>query len=408
MAMNPEPVAPGARADDCPAGGRAIAGVPTAVTALIGTARRGSINQPEPVGSFADFERIFGGLAADCELGYAVRQFFRNGGASAWVARVPSGSDTRQWLQGLNSLAMVEGFNLLVLPGLADPEVLAAAADTCRQRRAFLIAEAPADARTAERMAACMGSRVLPRSGFGAVYFPWVRIADPLRPGSPRAAPPGGTVAGLYARTDGERGVWRAPAGPEGVLQGVAGLERIPDDREVTRLAGLGVNCLGALANGTVVLGARTLDATNGSDSDWSRVPVRRTALFLEESVERGTQWAAQRPNGPALWAELRAAVGAFLQGLFRRGAFAGPDPASAYWVRCDATTTMPADVAAGEVNIEVGFAPLRPAEFFSLTVRQLTAPPPAPAGDEAPAAGGVARALRRSRGLRPRRPLSR
>ena len=403
----------GVHEDGRPAGARMIAGVATGVTALIGAARRGPCNRAVRIDSVGDFERQFGGLAADCELGYAVRQFFLNGGTSGWAVRVPRHADTRQWLQGLNSLAAVDRFNLLVLPGLADPEVLAAAADTCRQRTAFLIADAPADARTPALMAACVQSRTLPRTSYGGVYFPWVRMDDPLAPGTPRIAPPGAAVAGLFARTDDRAGIWKAPAGPEAFLQGVQGLECAVDTREAGELADLGVNCLRPLPGGIAVGGARTLDGDARSNSDWRYVPVRRLALYLEESLDCGTRWAAFEPNQPALWAELRAAVESFMQGLFDRGAFMGTRPDLAYLVRCDETTTTQADIEAGEVNIEVRFAPLEPAEFVIVTIRQMTAPPacPAPAGEEERAGDGpgvAAPPARRSRGLRPRRPAPR
>jgi len=414
--MTPDNVNPGGHAEHLPADGRTIAGVPTAVTALIGVARRGPVNQPEPVGGFAAFERTFGGLAADGELGYAVRQFFLNGGTSAWVVRVPRGADTRQWLQGLNALAAVDRFNLLVLPGLADPAVLAAAADTCRQRLAFLIAEAPPDARVPELMMQRMQNGALPRSSFGAVYFPWLRIADPLNPAAPRAAPPGGTIAGLYARTDTLRGVWQAPAGTDAIVHGVHELDCALSDAQIGALTSLGVDCLRTFPDQVVAWGARTLDGADSSNSDWKFVPVRRMALYLEESVLQGTRWAVSEPNGPTLWAQLQSSIAGFLQSRFLQGAFAGGSPATSYYVRCDATTTTAADIVAGEVNIEIGFAPLRAAEFVVITVRQMTAPPAGAgaAAGEAPAAGGatgdggVARAVHRSRGLRLGRPVSR
>ncbi len=411
--MSTHHLAPGVGVEERPAEARAIAGVATGITALIGTARRGPCNRPVPVGSVEEVERQLGGLAAECELGYAARLFFLNGGTIGWVVRVPRQANTRQWLQGLNSLAMVDRFNLLVLPGLADPEVLAAAADTCRQRQAFLIADAPAEAATPELMAARMQSRELPRTGFGAVYFPWVRMADPLNPRSPRATPPGAAVAGLYARTDDRAGVWKSPAGPAAILQGVQGLACAVDDRAGSLLAALGVNCLRSLPSGIVVWGARTLEGGDQPDSDWRYVAVRRLALYLEESIDRGTQWAAFEPNGPALWSRLRSAAGDFLQDLFNRGAFMGAKPDAAYFVRCDQSTTTEADIAAGEVNIEVGFAPIKPAEFVLITVRQMTAPPAAPdaAGRKERAEAGpesAAPAPRPSRGLRPRRTLPR
>jgi phage tail sheath protein FI len=186
-------------------------------------------------------------------------------------------------------------------------------------------------------------------------------------------------IAGLYARTDRERGVWKAPAGTDAVLTGVTGLTLPINDAENGTLNPLAINALRSFpAKGIVAWGARTLAGTDAFASEWKYVSIRRLALFLEESIDRGTRWVAFEPNAEPLWAQIRLNVGAFLHNLFRAGAFQGTTDREAYFVRCDAQTTTQADIDRGLVNVEVGFAPLRPAEFIILRFVLKTAAAPA------------------------------
>ena len=144
-------------------------------------------------------------------------------------------------------------------------------------------------------------------------------------------------------------------------------------DAENGELNPLGVNCLRTFpAAGRVVWGARTLQGDDRLASEWKYVPVRRTALFIEESLYRGTQWVVFEPNDEPLWAQIRLNVGAFMQNLFRQGAFQGKTPAEAYFVKCDKETTTQNDINLGIVNIVVGFAPLKPAEFVVIKLQQI------------------------------------
>jgi phage tail sheath protein FI len=273
----------------------------------------------------------------------------------------------------------VDAFNLLALPGITAPAILAAAADYCRKRRAFLVVDSPLSAGTPSEMSAAITSGTIPRTSNGAVYYPWLRITDPLTPGQLRSAPPSGTVLGLIACTDSTWGVWKAPAGAEIVPRGVQGLDYRLDESEADALNQLGVNSFRDFpAEGPLLWGARTLAGSDASGSHWKYIPVRRVALFLEESIDRGTQWAIFEPNDEKLWAQIRLAVATFLLSLFRQGAFQGQKPEDAYFVRCDSTTTTSADVALGIVNIQVGFAPLRPAEFVIIRLQQKAQPPSA------------------------------
>jgi phage tail sheath protein FI len=180
-------------------------------------------------------------------------------------------------------------------------------------------------------------------------------------------------VAGVIARTDASRGVWKAPAGIDASLAGVADLDVNLTDDENGQLNPLGVNCLRSFPIvGRVVWGARTLRGADLLADEYKYVPVRRLALYIEESLFRGTQWVVFEPNDEPLWAQIRLNLGAFMQNLFRQGAFQGVSPREAYFVKCDRETTTPHDVNLGRVNILVGFAPLRPAEFVVLQIQQI------------------------------------
>jgi phage tail sheath protein FI len=273
---------------------------------------------------------------------------------------------------GLYALDGVDLFNLLCLPGVSDAGVLADAAAYCEERRAFLIADPPETVTTRDAMEAYAQGTALPKSDHAAVYFPWVYVADPTN-GRPRRSAPSGTVAGVYARTDATRGVWKAPAGTDATLAGVQGLTSRLTDREQGTLNPIGVNALRQLPiYGLVAWGARTLRGADALASEYKYVPVRRLALFLEESLYRGLHWVVFEPNDEPLWAQIRLNVGSFLHGLFRQGAFQGTTPRDAYFVKCDRETTTQNDVNLGVVNVVVGFAPLKPAEFVIIRIQQI------------------------------------
>jgi phage tail sheath protein FI len=182
-----------------------------------------------------------------------------------------------------------------------------------------------------------------------------------------------GTMAGLYARTDAERGVWKAPAGTEARLRNVQDLDYPLTDRQNGALNPLGINALRVFPIfGMVSWGGRTLDGADQIASEWKYIPVRRLALFLEETLFRGLKWVVFEPNDEPLWSQIRLNVGAFMQRLFRQGAFQGRTPKEAYFVKCDAETTTQADINLGIVNVVVGFAPLKPAEFVIIRIQQM------------------------------------
>jgi phage tail sheath protein FI len=275
--------------------------------------------------------------------------------------------------KGFWALQDVDIFNLMCIPGVSDPDVLSAAMSYCEQRRAFLIVDVPSSVDTLIEAQAWIKNVATPKSTNAAAYFPWVTLPDPLLQYRARPFPPSGMMAGLYARTDGTRGVWKAPAGTEAVLRGPTSVTYKLSDPENGTLNPLALNAIRSLpVFGIVSWGARTLVGSDLAASEWKYVPVRRLALFIEESLFRGTQWVVFEPNDEPLWAQIRLNVGAFMQNLFRQGAFEGASPRDAYLVKCDKETTTQNDIDLGIVNILVGFAPLKPAEFVIIKISQL------------------------------------
>jgi len=578
---------PGVYIEEIPSGVRTITGVATSITAFLGRARLGPINEPITINSFGDFERQFGGLAVDCPLSYAVRDFYLNGGSQAIIVRlfkvlIPAGADDAakaiakadtvakltvdglqitakspglwgkklratidvevsdevrarlglvptdalfnltirlgnssekflnvtvannarridrvlkaesslaQWPEGvpwpivvpvvaktkaaaiafkellaapndatkkaayetakvdlddaatkaekelavalaanpqvltdidaakvkiaaaentmkgadsealdqatyvgaqaektgLYALDKADLFNLLCIPpetreGDAPIAVYQTAMSYCKERRALLIVDAPAAWSANKDTAAANARAGLAALGLSseaarnaALYFPRVLEADPLRDGQIDTFVPCGIVAGVMARTDTSRGVWKAPAGLDASLNGIQGLNVNLNDAENGMLNPLGINCLRSFpVNGRVIWGARTLRGADQLADEWKYIPVRRTALFIEESLYRGTQWVVFEPNDEPLWAQIRLNSGAFMHNLFRQGAFQGTTPSQAYFVKCDKETTTQNDINLGIVNIVVGFAPLKPAEFVIIKLQQM------------------------------------
>lgn len=519
---------PGVYIEEIPSGVRTIAGVETSVTAFLGRAARGQVDEAVVVNNFGDFERMYGGLGVGYPMSYAVRDFFANGGGKAIVVRVynaPSagGASTAQidangldieaanegtwgntlrvridhdvpaqasphplpWVDA-NGLTSSDLFNLTVrdtatgaqetflnvtiadsprrvdrvlerqsaliragdtLPGsiptadaaITDPTatwtdstlsspvstdgedssaltsqsdfvgsqsnktklyaledadlfnilcippdtrqgdvptgVLQTALTYCQKRRAMLIVDPPSGWTSTSAARTGLSSLGLngPAARNAAVYFPRVKQADPLREDQIDTFVPCGIIAGVYSRTDATRGVWKAPAGIDAALRGTQGLAVKLTDDENGELNPLGLNSLRSFPiTGRVVWGARTMRGADQLGDEYKYVPVRRLALFIEESLYRGTQWVVFEPNDEPLWAQVRLNVGAFMRNLFRQGAFQGTKPQDAYFVKVDSETTTQNDINLGVLNIVVGFAPLKPAEFVVIKIQQM------------------------------------
>jgi phage tail sheath protein FI len=279
---------------------------------------------------------------------------------------------------GLYALEDVDIFNLLVMPDATAAGgmmgVLTEAIAYCVRRRAFMIIDAPEQIATFAQAQAWISGPASPlRSRNDALYFPRLREPDPMMNGAVRTFPAAGAMAGIYARTDAERGVWKAPAGTMATVWGATGLSYTMTDAENGTFNPRGLNCLRTFPIvGTVSWGARTGNGADALADEYKYVPVRRLALFLEESLYRGSQWAVFEPNDEPLWAQLRLNIGAFMHTLFTQGAFQGQTPRDAYFVKCDKETTTQNDVDLGRVNIVVGFAPLKPAEFVVIQIQQI------------------------------------
>ena len=524
---------PGIDIEAVPSGVRTIAGVATSITAFVGSAPRGPVAEPTTISSYADYERIFGGLSLDSTVSYAVRAFYLNGGSQAVIVRLArspgieadaseaatitlpalsspagplvlvaasvgawgnhlsalvehdtsdpandslfnltvseTGGTTETFLDvssdpasprylprvldqgsmfvrvnkdsadqfeiadirpsetfttaspptspptvepapvaavggrdggpltqaqftgtgmaasnsGLFALEKVDLFNLLCIPPFSSDadvtaDLLAQAVTYCKKRRAILLVDPPARWTSTAIAKKELADGTYPGisgpiSNHAALFFPRLKQPNPLRGNQLEESVPCGALAGVFARTDTQRGVWHAPAGQDAVLVGVPQLSVPLTDDDNGELNPLGINCLRAFpAIGCVVWGARTLEGADRLASEWKYIPVRRTALFIEESLFRGTQWMIFEPNDEPLWSTIRLNVGTFMQDMFRQGAFKGNTPSEAYFVKCDKETTTHNDVNLGIVNVIVGFAPLKPAEFVILKIQQI------------------------------------
>lgn len=518
---------PGVYIEEIPSGVHTITGVSTSDTAFVDFFRRGPLDRAIRVSSFAEFERVFGGLNVLSEASYAIQQYFRNGGSVAWVVRVAVGgfasaslilqggsppqntltieaaspgvwannlqvavdyktSDpttlfnlvvrevatvrgkqvvvnsevhrnlsmnqansryavpvvneasslvqlndeglgdrpnatgvdvignpddsnftalggsandgdepgSSGWISGaptaisgspllktgIHALSRIDPFifNILCIPAAADLDqngftaVISEAEKYCLDKRAFLIVDIPSTVDTRDDMITWMGTNDGLRHTNAAVYFPRLMIPDLLNENRLRNVAGSGTLAGVYARTDSNRGVWKAPAGTEGDLRGASLAVKL-DDGENGALNPLGINVLRNFpVFGNVSWGARTLDGADLQGSEWKYIPVRRMALYIEESLYEGSKWIVFEPNDEPLWAQIRLNFGAFMHSLFRQGAFQGTTPKDAYFVKCDKETTTQDDINRGIVNILVGFAPLKPAEFVVIKIQQM------------------------------------
>jgi Bacteriophage tail sheath protein len=291
---------------------------------------------------------------------------------------------------GIYALDKIDLFNILCIPDVTRAKpgspnqsdlsptdqnaVFSAAMIYCKDvRRAFLLIDAPPEVRDVASAVDWKTAGLTVHDTNGAAYFPRLKLPDATNDFQLRTFAPCGVIAGLYARTDAARGVWKAPAGVEATLSGVQGMAYQLTDAENGALNPLGLNCLRIFPiYGPISWGARTLVGSDAEANEWKYVSVRRFALFLEESLFRGTKWVVFEPNDEPLWAQIRLNIGAFMQSLFRQGAFQGQTPRDAYFVKCDKETTTQNDIDHGIVNILVGFAPLKPAEFVVIKIQQL------------------------------------
>ena len=348
---------PGVFVPEVEPGPRPIAGVATGTAAIVGASGRGPF-RPRLITSYSEYERVYG--SAGAFLPAAMRGFFENGGKRAFVCRLRGPAGLARALAALEDRAFRE-VALVAAPGLVAVEAAGAIIDHCEGQRRFAVLDCP---RVDPALLDPRGER---ESSHAAAYAPWLQVATPG--GGQPPVPPSGHVLGVFARIDVEEGVWASPANES--LSGIASLDYEIDHELQEQLNARGVNAIRRFAGrGILLWGARTLSA----DAEWKYVSVRRLQLFLERSIDEGTKWVLFEPNNEALWRRIRGQVEQFLYDQWRAGAFPGDRPQSAYFARCDRTTMTQDDIDSGRLIIEIGFAPVRPAEFVLFRIGQWTA----------------------------------
>lgn len=355
----PDYTHPGVYVEESDSDPHPITGVSTSMAALVGIASSGPYT-PTSIQSFAEYEELFGGPQEAGFLSHAVRGFFDNGGAQCYVQRVEAAADPAAALQALESLSDVSivcSPDAGAIPGMAEALI-----QHCEQMRyRIAVLDAP------QTPAPTSGPPAALRSTRAAYYYPWVLISESAGPGT-IAIPPCGHTAGIYARTDSQRGVWRAPAGQE--ILGITGLDQLLTDEQDQALNAVAVNPLRYFPErGNVVWGART----TSSDPEWKYINIRRYFIYLEQSIDSGTKWVTFENNGEQLWSAVRQSVSDFLLKEWKNSALQGSTPDQAYFVRCDQTTMTQNDIDNGRLIIEVGVAVIWPAEFVIFRIGQWT-----------------------------------
>lgn len=388
----PNYFSPGIYVEEVPSGARPIGAVGTGTAGFVGVApdRAARVDQAVAINSWSEFLRIFGGEenASSTPLARAVFGFLDNGGTRCYVVNVGengqvAGSGRRRG--GVQALEAVDEVAIVAAPGYSDPVEYESVLSHCEQLRdRVAILDPPEqvdDISELTRVGVAGGSEppgeesaergaesgIRPRqSDYGTIYFPWLKVRDPLT-GEIVSTPPSGHMAGIWARTDALRGVHKAPANEP--IRGAVDLTYLVTRPEQDLLNPKGVNCIRYFsAEGIRVWGARTLAAEAG---EWRYINVRRLFNMLEESIANGTRWMVFEPNDPTLWRSIRRDIGAFLTRVWRDGALLGRTPEQAFFVKCDEETN-PADVRdAGMVVALVGVAVVKPAEFVVFKLSQ-------------------------------------
>lgn len=387
--MSPSYSYPGVYVEEKDTGARPIQGVPTTTAAFIGAAPNAGFKPMEAVdvNSFGDFIAKFGSAAPTPNLlANAVYGFFLNGGSRCYIVNL--GAAGRPIEPALPAIAAIDEIAMVAAPGRADVATVSGLLSFCENLGdRFAILDTPGpdpvdlDALiTVGQEPAAGDGKDAPQAGlrapaslrgFGAQYFPWLRVRDALAPDKPIAVPPSGHIAGIYARTDVQRGVFKAPANE--VVRGATGLTQSLTNAEQGKLNLAGVNAIRFFSTqGILVWGARTL-APQGSN--WTYVNVRRLALFIEQSIYRSTGWVVFEPNDRPLWKSLRRDVSAFLTMLWRSGALAGARAEDAFFVKCDEETNPEDRINLGIVTTVIGIAPVKPAEFVIFEIGQMAGP---------------------------------
>jgi phage tail sheath protein FI len=377
---------------------RTIRRAPTSITAFVGRTLSGPINMATRITSFTEFECRFGSFANNCPMSFAVRDFFNHGGTDALIVRVTISAGTdkldeittadiigdRYKHTGIYALEQANSFsfNLLCIPlakeqCATDEGLYKEATIFCDKQRAMLIADCPQEWDSMNKVLNGV-SELSHQLGTGgrsaAFYYPRITNPNPLNNNKVEPFPACGAVAGVIARTDKNSGVWKPPAGIEARLDNCDSLELDLTNRKNDWLNSYGCNGLRSISHyGPVIWGARTLAGNEKVGSEWKYISVRRFAAMIEESISSGASWAAFEPNDATLWTQIRTNIRGFLADLFKDGALAGNTVNDAFFVNCGNDTTTQNEIDRGLINIVIGFAPLKPAEFIVLKIQQRT-----------------------------------
>jgi len=376
----PEYLSPGVYIEEIEIGAKPIEGVSTSTVGFIGMAEKGEENMPILITNWGQFVDKFGRYSAQKPyLAPAVYGFFANGGGRCYAVKVKNNAEDGDYVgtdegpgqrTGLQCFNEIDEVNIVCIPGITSDTVQKAMITHCENMKdRFCILdsekEADMDAIKAQK------ENVVSGKGYSALYYPWIKVAiETIENDKVKLIqdfiPPSGYIAGIYARSDTERGVHKAPANE--IIRGALKIELPITKGEQDILNPLGINCIRAFSGrGIRVWGART----TASDTLWKYVNVRRLFLFLEESIEEGTQWVVFEPNDEKLWARVKQSVTQFLTRVWKDGALMGSTAEEAFFVKCDRTTMTQDDIDNGRLIVLIGVAPVKPAEFVVFRIAQ-------------------------------------
>ncbi len=407
----PEYLAPGVYVEEVPSAIKPIAGVGTSTAGFVGVVpdnvrmplkpgkdpetataddfyKLADARDPQPINNWMEFVTKFGDIQVGNEiLANALYGFFHNGGTRCWVNRVATIDDVEE---AVDDFEPVDEIAIVAAPvplfdGEADDAALSAihaklVAHCNLMQDRVAILDCARDIKEDNLVITADGEGIHRPSadpkGYGSFFFPYLQVSD-MKPGAAAGTrvfvPPSGHMAGIYARSDAQRGVHKAPANE--VVMGALGLRYKVSKIMQTSLNPRGVNCIRPF-NGTIkVWGARTLASDPQGDPEWIYTNVRRLFNYLRESIDEGTQWVVFEPNTPELWAKIRRNVTAFLTMVWRSGALFGTTAQEAFYVKCDEETNPPEVRDLGQVVTEIGVAPAKPAEFVIFRISQWAGP---------------------------------
>ncbi|HUJ58095.1 MAG TPA: phage tail sheath family protein [Kofleriaceae bacterium] len=389
-------LSPGVYVEEVDRGSKPIEAVGTNTVGFLGESSKGPNNEAVLITNWSQFVKTFGDFK-DCSehLAHAVYGFFNNGGSRCFVVNVGAPEGAKPEIKvgdkkddkapaapvhggggrdgffigrdggpgartGLKCFDEVDEIAIVAAPGCISPAVQDALLSHCETRKdRFAILDSP------ETITGGVDKLPKPRdSKYGAYYFPWIQVYDPDKGNI--FVPPSGHIAGVYSRTDSERGVHKAPANE--IVRGALGLKYNVSKGEQDLLNPKGINAIRFMNGGIRIWGARTLS----SDPSWRYINVRRLFIMVESSIERATQWVVFEPNDHRLWKRVQRTIASFLTLLWRNGALMGTAPEQAFYVKCDEETNPPEVIDAGQLVVEIGLAPVKPAEFVIFRIGQM------------------------------------